>query len=95
VTLRWTDGALAELLEAVAFIARDNPDAAIRVAERVRRSAGQLQGLPFLGKPGRRPGTRELTVAATPYTIVYSVTGEEVLILSVWHGARAWPYGES
>jgi toxin ParE1/3/4 len=94
VSLRWTDGALAELLDAVAFIARDNPDAAIRIAERIRRSAGQLHGLPFLGRPGRRPGTRELTVAGTPYTIVYSLAGEEVLILSVWHGARAWPYGQ-
>jgi toxin ParE1/3/4 len=95
VSLRWTDGALAELLDAVAFIARDNPHAAIRIAERIRRSAGQLEGLPFLGKPRRRPGTRELAVAGTPYTIVYSLTGEDVLILSVWHGARAWPYGQS
>ncbi|WP_439578444.1 type II toxin-antitoxin system RelE/ParE family toxin [Elioraea sp.] len=94
MSLRWTDGALAELLDAVAFIARDNPHAAIRIAARIRRSAGQLDGLPFLGKTGRRPGTRELAVAGTPYTIVYSLTGEDVLILSVWHGARAWSYGQ-
>jgi len=36
-------------------------------------------------------GTRELSVAGTPYRIVYEVTKSTIEVRRVIHGARDWP----
>src|SRR3972149_1803422 len=47
---------------ATAYIARDDPAAALRIAQRVRAAVDRLHDHPTLGKAGRVPGTRELVV---------------------------------
>ncbi|HBI20309.1 MULTISPECIES: type II toxin-antitoxin system RelE/ParE family toxin [unclassified Brevundimonas] len=84
----WTDEALADLLDAYAFIAADNPSAAERVQDRLIEAARTLSDMPNRGREGRQAGTRELTVLGTPYLIVYAVGDEAVTILRLWHGAR-------
>lgn len=84
----WSDEALADLLDAYAFIAADNPSAAERVQDRLIEVARTLSDMPNRGREGRQTGTRELTVLGTPYLIVYAVGDEAVTILRLWHGAR-------
>ncbi|PZU60035.1 MAG: type II toxin-antitoxin system mRNA interferase toxin, RelE/StbE family [Brevundimonas sp.] len=79
---------VADLLDAYAFIAADNPSAAERVQDRLVEAARTLRDLPNRGREGRKHGTRELKVSDTPYLIVYTVGGEAVTILRLWHGAR-------
>lgn len=86
--VEWADEALADLLDAYSFIAADNSSAAERVQDRLIEVARSLGDLPNRGREGRRAGTRELTVAGTPYLIVYAVGAEAVTILRLWHGAR-------
>jgi toxin ParE1/3/4 len=43
------------------------------------------------GRPGRVDGTRELVIAATPFVVVYECIEEEIGIVAVMHGSRAWP----
>src|SRR5437764_1785820 len=47
----------------------DKPAAAPRVIERIRTAVERLQEFPFLGRPGRVEGTRELVIAGTPYIV--------------------------
>jgi len=84
----WSDEALADLLDAYAFIAADNPSAAERVQDRMVQAASTLSELPNRGREGSRGGTRELKVSGTPYLMVYTVGDEAVTILRLWHGAR-------
>jgi toxin ParE1/3/4 len=83
--------ALANLNAEAAYIARDNPDAAVRVVTAITTAVDRLAQYPALGRAGRVPGTRELVVPHSPYIIPYRVRGEAVEILRVLHVARRWP----
>jgi toxin ParE1/3/4 len=91
VRVKWLRRALKNLDEEAEYIARDNPEAAMRVVERIAASVGRLAIHPALGRPGRVPGTRELVVSGTPYIVPYRVRGDTVEILRGFHGARKWP----
>ena len=49
------------------YIAADNPTAASRVIERIRRAVTRLATSPALGRAGRVPDARELVIPRTPY----------------------------
>jgi toxin ParE1/3/4 len=82
----WTEQAVSDLAEIEEFITQDKPQAAGRVAIHLLSSVEHLAEFPQLGKPGRRPGTRELIIP--PYVITYRLRPDRLEILSVWHGRR-------
>ncbi len=71
------------------YLAERNPAAAARLIEALILAADSLASFPDRGRPGRAPGTRELT-AVYPYLVVYAVdrAAGVVRILRVWHGAQ-------
>jgi plasmid stabilization system protein ParE len=93
----WSREALDDIKEQVAFIARDSPAAARRVADRIR-DAGKALGDMATGRPGRVTGSYEKSIARLPYIIAYGlrpIAGREsVVILRVIHAARDWPAEE-
>jgi addiction module RelE/StbE family toxin len=91
VRVRWLRRALGNLDEEAEYIARDDPDAAARIVDRIATSVERLATHPALGRTGRVPGTRELMLSGMPYVVAYRVRGETVEILRVFHGARKWP----
>jgi len=76
-----------------AWIARDNPRAAVTIVRRLRERIGRLgtAGLAHIGRPGLVNGTRELV--EPPYIIVYRVDEERdtIVVLAVCHGAQQRP----
>jgi toxin ParE1/3/4 len=91
VRVRWLRRTLRNLDEEAEYIARDDPDAAARIVDRIATSIERLATHPALGRTGRVPGTRELMLSGTPYVVPYRVRDETVEILRVFHGARKWP----
>ena len=89
--VRWLKRALKNLDDEAEYIARDNPQAAARIVERIATSVDRLVAHPASGRPGRVPGTRELVISGTPYVVPYRVRDETVQILRVFHAARKWP----
>ena len=89
--IRWLHLALFDLHKLMGYIARDNSDAATKVAERIWGTTRMLSNNPAMGKPGRVPGTREMVVTGTSYIVPYRVVANEVQILRVLHGSRKWP----
>ena len=91
--VRWSREALDDIKEQAAFIALDDREAALRVADRLRE-AGTALGRRPIGRLGRVSGTYEKSVARLPYIIAYALTegdgGEAVVILPVIHTARNW-----
>jgi toxin ParE1/3/4 len=80
----------ADLDAIFAWIAKDNPAAAVAMIRRIRQRIGRLAtpGLENMGRPGLDVGTRELI--EPPYIIVYEVheAREEIEVLYVAHGAQ-------
>lgn len=78
-----------DLSEIVAYIARDDPAAAVRFGELLINKAEALAGAPEMGPilPGK-PSTRFLPVGA--YLIIYrnDARGQVVRVLRFWHSAR-------
>ncbi len=66
-------------------IALDSPEHAQRVRNRILAAAQSLSVLPHHGRPGQVEDTRELLDKRLPYTIVYTVVGNTVYILGVYH----------
>jgi addiction module RelE/StbE family toxin len=90
VKLRWTRPALADLINAHDYIARDNPTAAQSIAQKVWDAANYLCDHPGVGRRGHVEGTSEWVVSGTPYLIVYRVKDDDLQILRIWHGRRNW-----
>jgi toxin ParE1/3/4 len=89
--IRWTERAVRNLDAVEAFIAQDDPEAAVRTVVTVVHAVERLAGLPNLGRPGRVPATRELVIAGTPFLVPYRVRRKVIEILGVFHGAMKWP----
>ena len=88
VEIVWSALARARLREIRAYVARDKPEAAERLAMRIVAMVEALRNHPYLGRVGAEPGIRELVIASTPYLILYRVQGERVIISTIWHGAQ-------
>jgi toxin ParE1/3/4 len=85
---------LRQLREARDFIAQDSPEAAGRLVALIESRAETLVLFPAAGRR-TEAGRRSLALPPTPYRLVYRRTADEILILAVWHGARAWPPSEA
>ena len=89
--LKFTPRAKADLGEIFAYVAQDNFRAAARIIAKIRNNLAALIVNPYLGRPGRVDGTRELIVAQLPYIAAYRVYENEIQILAIIHAARLWP----
>jgi addiction module RelE/StbE family toxin len=89
--IRWLPSAREDLLNAVTYIREDNPQAARRLHETVRKLVSNLSQFPQFGRAGRVEGTRELVIAGWPYIVTYRIEEREVQILAVMHTSRLWP----
>lgn len=87
----WSATAVANLTEIRDYIEQDSAAAARRVAGKILASVERLARHPYLGHPGREPGTREFVVPGTPYIIPYQVREARLVVLAVLHAARNRP----
>lgn len=90
----WTLRSRYDLRDIATFIAKDNPQAAIKLGEQFFARVDTLEKFPKLGRivPERgQPHIREIVVR--PYRVVYRLRKPEKLVevLRVWHGARGEP----
>jgi len=89
--IEWTVPALTDLISAGEYISQDNPQAARRMASRVKESVEHLGDHPNLGRPGRLSDTKELVVSGTPFIVVYWIKNGGIQVLRLLHHAKRWP----
>jgi plasmid stabilization system protein ParE len=78
-----------QFLDAVAYIRRDKPAAALRFRRRAEHILRRLEQFPESGRTiPEFPELPHREVIVTPYRFFYRVKGETVWIVSVWHGAQ-------
>jgi toxin ParE1/3/4 len=88
VEIVWSPLARTRLQEIRAYIAKDKPAAAERLAIRIVAVVEALREHPHLGRAGAEPGIRELVIGGTPYVVLYRARGKKVTISTIWHGAQ-------
>lgn len=90
--VRWTKPAADDLIHICDYTeTRFGAAQARRAAMAIYAAAGTLKEVPLLGRAGRKPGTRELTIAGLPFLIIYRAGNETVEIVRVLHGSQQWP----
>ena len=85
----WAPTARDDYLAAIRHIAKDNPDAALRVADRIEAAGNALAEL-ATGRHGRVPGTFVKVLAGLPYILAY-----EIVVLPAGGRGRRHPAGDS
>lgn len=86
----WTESALADLLDAVEYVARDSPSYAATLAVRAERAAASLVELPHRGRHVREfndSNVRELIVGRS-YRLIYRVDAAALTVIAFVHTAR-------
>jgi plasmid stabilization system protein ParE len=84
--------ALADLPVLVRYIAKDNPEAALRVGNELIDRVAVLENVPFLGAPyPKSTGVRRLV--SSPYIIFYRPKADQqcIEILRYWDGRQKEP----
>lgn len=86
--LQFTHSAQRDLIRLRDFIAEKNPEAAERVSLRLRESIRRLVDQPNIGvNLAELPGIQDLI--SGDYIVRYTVLGEAIYILRIWHGKEA------
>jgi toxin ParE1/3/4 len=88
VKIRFTPSARVQFLSAVAYVRRENPEAALRFRRRAEEVLRRLEEFPESGRV--IPAFPELPyreVVISPYRFFYRIKEETVWIVAVWHGA--------
>jgi len=88
--VRITREAQDQIAEIFEYIAHDNPSAARKVVARIEYLMELLGAFPELGHE-LDDGVRMFSTRPYPYLIFYELVLDEVVIVSVSHGARRRP----
>ena len=86
--LRYTRLAAAELDDILTFIAEQSPGGARRVHQRILKITQLLLRYPGSGQQTSNRRLRRISAAPYPYVIFYEMTGDEIVIIGIRHGAR-------
>jgi len=89
--VRWTAGSADDLERITDYLFDEAPQHAGRIIRALYNAISGLSMFPNRGRPGKKPGTRELVVRALPYIVVYQVSGDVVYVARILHGAQKWP----
>ncbi len=91
----WSGPALEDLRQIRSWVARERPDAAKRLATRIRERVEALADLPMSGRVVPEIGIETYReVIVRPYRVIYEVREIDVFILRVWHSRRDLPADE-
>lgn len=83
MTIHWTREALGDLRNIVKYIDVRNPQAALRVKQKIMITSRQLKEFPQSGMAVHRPGMRRLVVSGLPYILIYHVVSNAIYISAV------------
>lgn len=87
--IHWTETAQEHLKDIYTYIARDSPEYALRMVDRLTRRSQQIGDVPL---SGRRVPEYDLAqireVIEKPYRIIYHIKSDQIDVIAVIHGSR-------
>jgi plasmid stabilization system protein ParE len=89
VRVIYSTRAIADLIDIADYLKARSPAGARAVELRIHRTIALLEEFPGAGRElGQRPQVRVMPLGRYPYLVFYTVSGEELTVLHVRHGAR-------
>ncbi len=88
--VQWLAKASSNLATIIDYISERNDTAAEELQDEIERAASQLPQHPYLYRPGRVAGTREIVVHPN-YVVVYRVKPTVIEIINVLHSRQQYP----
>jgi toxin ParE1/3/4 len=89
VKVRFTPTSRTQFLEAIIYIYRDNPSAALSFREKAEKVLSRLKRYPESGRLiPEFPDLPFREVIVGPYRFFYRIKGDTVWIIAVWHSAQ-------
>lgn len=88
--IKWRRPARSSLAKIIRYIAERNLRAAQDMRKRIEEAVLPTSEHPYLYRPGRIPGTREI-VAHPNYIIVYRVLEDCIEVVAVVHSRQQFP----
>lgn len=85
----WSDEALEALWEIIDYIDTRNPNAAAALHNDIEQATQLLPLQPYMHRPGRVIGTREIIVHPN-YLVIYRVL-DHIEILNILHARQEYP----
>lgn len=87
--LRFTPSAKNELIAAIRYIHNENPDAALKLYNKIDDVLHRLELHPLSGRSiPEFPELPYREILVNPYRFFYSIKGQTVWIVAVWHMAQ-------
>ena len=78
--------AVSDLTEIGDYLSERNPGGALRVGQRIRKV---IELVPASGRSvALRPNVRSIPLGAYPYSVFYTTSGDELIILDIRHSLR-------
>jgi plasmid stabilization system protein ParE len=92
VKVHWTDTARDHLQAIHAYIARNSPQYAMHVVDRLTRRSQQIAEFPLSGREVAEFGVPQIRqVLEGHFRIIYYIKPDQIDVLAVIHGARQIP----
>jgi len=92
VRVHWTDTAVKHLGAIHEYIARDSPQYALRIVDRLTRRSQQIGVFPMSGRVVPEFELEQIReVLEGPYRIIYYIKPDQVDVLAVIHAAQEIP----
>jgi toxin ParE1/3/4 len=89
--LRWSEEAAEDLEHITDYLFENAPERAAELVSEIYNAPSALLTFPYLGRPGKKKGTRELVLSPLPYIIFYQITEDVIHLVRILHGAQKWP----
>jgi len=86
--VRWTPPAVADLQSISEYLREHHPKYRQPTMRKMYEKIRALKDMPYLGRPGRIEGTRELLFPPLPYVAVYRVHNESIEIWRIYHTSQ-------
>jgi toxin ParE1/3/4 len=89
--IRWTPPAAADLQNISDYLREHHPQYRQPTLRKLYQKIRALRHAPYVGRPGRIEGTRELLFSPLPYIGVYRVTKQTIEVWRVYHTSQDRP----
>jgi toxin ParE1/3/4 len=89
--LCWAEEAAADLENIANYLFQNAPERAAELVRGIYNAPAGLLMFPHRGRAGRKEGTNELVLSPLPWIVVYRITGKNIYVVRILHGAQKWP----
>lgn len=87
--IRWTPPAAADMHSISDYLKEHSPHYREPTMRKLYEKIRALRETPYIGRPGRIEGTRELLFPPMPYIAVYRVHQQTIEVWRIYHTSRS------